>query len=307
MNLSISNTLPYNDAWKVKTGPLDFKMSNDYLFRMLLQEDPDTLKAIIASFMHVSIDEIEQVTVINPIVPGESVDDKEIRLDINVIMNMKKPINIEMQAYNHTGWVERSVLYACRGFDSLTHGDKYADNMGFWQISFCDFCIFKEHPAFYRSFVLTSTDNEHIQYSDKLMLSNVDLTNIELADEEDIRYGLVDWARLFKAESWEELKMLAENNHTIDKAVSSVWQMTEDERIRDRMQRREDGERLWKMLVKDAETARQQTAAEKARADEADKRANEADRRSDQAEQTIEEQNKLIRELRDKLAAYENN
>ncbi|MBR5367943.1 MAG: hypothetical protein IK138_01540, partial [Lachnospiraceae bacterium] len=129
---------------------------------------------------------------------------------------------------------------------------------------------------------------------------NVDLTNIELADEEDIRYGLVDWARLFKAESWEELKMLAENNQTIDKAISSVWQMTEDERIRDRMQRREDGERLWKMLVKDAETARQQTAAEKARADEANKRA-------DQAEQTIEEQNKLINELRDKLAAYENN
>ena len=101
--------------------------------------------------------------------------------------------------------------------------------------------------------------------------------------------------------------MLAENNQTIDKAISSVWQMTEDERIRDRMQRREDGERLWKMLVKDAETARQQTeearkqtAAEKARADEADQRAN-------QAEQTIEEQNKLIRELRDKLAAYENN
>ena len=286
MNLSISNTLPYNDAWKTKTGPLGFKMCNDYLFRMLLQEDPDTLKAIIASFMHVSIDEIEQVTVINPIVPGESVDDKEIRLDINVIMNMKKPINIEMQAYNHTGWVERSVLYACRGFDNLTHGDKYTDNMGFWQISFCDFCIFKEHPAFYRSFVLTSTDNEHIQYSDKLMLSNVDLTNIELADEEDIRYGLVDWARLFKAESWEELKMLAENNQTIDKAISSVWQMTEDERIRDRMQRREDGERLWKFIEKKAE---------------------QAEKRADKAEQTIEEQNKLIRELRDKLAAYENN
>ncbi len=307
MNLSISNTLPYNDAWKAKTGPLGFKMCNDYLFRMLLQEDPDTLKAIIASFMHVSIDEIEQVTVINPIVPGESVDDKEIRLDINVIMNMKKPINIEMQAYNHTGWIERSVLYACRGFDTLTHGDKYTDNMGFWQISFCDFCIFKEHPVFYRSFVLTSTDNEHIQYSDKLMLSNVDLTNIELADEEDIRYGLVDWARLFKAESWEELKMLAENNQTIDKAISSVWQMTEDERIRDRMQRREDGERLWKFIEKKAEQAEKRADEADRRANEADKRANEADRRSDQAEKTIEEQNELIRELRDKLAAYENN
>ena len=304
---SQSNSLPYNGAWKEKTGALGFKMCNDYLFRMLLQEDPDTLKAIIASFMHVSIDEIEQVTVINPIVPGESVDDKEIRLDINVIMNMKKPINIEMQAYNHTGWIERSVLYACRGFDTLTHGDKYTDNMGFWQISFCDFCIFKEHPAFYRSFVLTSTDNEHIQYSDKLMLSNVDLTNIELADEEDIRYGLVDWARLFKAESWEELKMLAENNQTIDKAVSSVWQMTEDERIRDRMQRREDGERLWKFIEKKAELAEKRANEADRRANEADKRADQADKRADQAEQTIEEQNKLIRELRDKLAVYENN
>ena len=87
--------------------------------------------------------------------------------------------------------------------------------------------------------------------------------------------------------------MLAENNQTIDKAISSVWQMTEDERIRDRMQRREDGERLWKFIEKKAELA--------------EKRANEADRRADQAEQTIEEQNKLIRELRDKLAAYENN
>ena len=87
--------------------------------------------------------------------------------------------------------------------------------------------------------------------------------------------------------------MLAENNQTIDKAISSVWQMTEDERIRDRMQRREDGERLWKFIEKKAELA--------------EKRADEADRRADQAEKTIEEQNELIRELRDKLAAYENN
>ena len=94
--------------------------------------------------------------------------------------------------------------------------------------------------------------------------------------------------------------MLAEINQTIDKAISSVWQMTEDERIRDRMQRREDGERLWKMLVKDAETARQQT-------EEARKQTAEEKARADRAEKTIEEQNNLIRELRDKLATYENN
>lgn len=101
--------------------------------------------------------------------------------------------------------------------------------------------------------------------------------------------------------------MLAENNQTIDKAVSSVWQMTEDERIRDRMQRREDGERLWKMLVKDAETARQQTAEARQQTAEARQQTAVEKARADRAEKTIEEQNNLIRELRDKLATYENN
>lgn len=108
--------------------------------------------------------------------------------------------------------------------------------------------------------------------------------------------------------------MLAENNQTIDKAISSVWQMTEDERIRDRMQRREDGERLWKMLVKDAETARQQTEEARKQTAEARQQTAEARQqtaaekaRADRAEKTIEEQNNLIRELRDKLATYENN
>lgn len=101
--------------------------------------------------------------------------------------------------------------------------------------------------------------------------------------------------------------MLAENNQTIDKAVSSVWQMTEDERIRDRMQRREDGERLWKMLVKDAETARQQTEEARQQTAEARQQTAAEKARADRAEKTIEEQNNLIRELRDKLATYENN
>ena len=95
--------------------------------------------------------------------------------------------------------------------------------------------------------------------------------------------------------------MLAENNQTIDKAISSVWQMT-------------DGERLWKMLVKDAETARQQTEEARKQTAEARQQTAEARQqtaaekaRADRAEKTIEEQNNLIRELRDKLATYENN
>lgn len=278
MNNIIHKTHQGLKSWREKSGPLGFRMCNDYLFRMLLQQDQSTLKAIIASFMHVDVSEVKETRVLNPIMPGESVDDKEISLDISVIINSRKPVNIEMQTYRRDGWIERSIFYTCRGFDSLDHGDLYADDPGFWHISFCDFCIFKDHPSFYRSFVLTSNDEERIVYSDKLMISNVDLTNIELATEDDIRYGLADWARLFKAKSWEELKMLAEKNQTIEQAIVSAWQMTEDERIREQMRRREEGERMWNAITR--------------RADEAEKRADEAERK--------------VRELQEKLAMYEN-
>ena len=40
----------------------------------------------------------------------------------------------------------------------------------------------------------------------------LDLTHIELATEEDKRYGIDHWASLFKAGTWEELKAMAKEN-----------------------------------------------------------------------------------------------
>ncbi len=114
-------------------------------------------------------------------------------------------------------------------------------------------------------------------YNDSLQILNINLTKIELATEDDHKYGLVDWARLFKAKTWEELKMLAEKNQNINNAISSAWQMTEDERIRDQMRRREENEFLWNYIVNEAERAKEE----------------------------IKEKDALIRELQEKLDVYE--
>ena len=52
----------------------------------------------------------------------------------------------------------------------------------------------------------------HNVYSDKFILSVVDLTKIELATEEDKQYQIDYWASLFKAKTWEELKMIVRNS-----------------------------------------------------------------------------------------------
>ena len=43
-----------------------------------------------------------------------------------------------------------------------------------------------------------------------MKLSVIDLSKVELATEEDRLYGIDYWTRLFKAKTWEEIKMLAE-------------------------------------------------------------------------------------------------
>ena len=276
--------VPFKNDWKEKEGALGFKMRNDYLFRAFLQCDNESLKALIASLLYVDVSEITSAEITNPIILGASADDKEIRMDIHVILNKQHPINIEMQTYNRAGWKERSVLYACRGYDSQKRGDSYEEHPGFRQVTFCDYTLFVEHPSFCSTYMLTSTDDPHYIYSDKISLTNIDMTRIDLASENDIRFGLVNWAKLFMAETWEELKMLAEKDKTIERAVSSAWQMTEEEIIRERMRNREEGEQLWRSMEKKLEEYQKQSAEDK---------------------KTISEKEKTISELKAKLAALE--
>lgn len=108
------------------------------------------------------------------------------------------------------------------------------------QIAFCDFTLFEGQPEFYSTYKLINVRNIDQIYTEKLVISNVDLTKLELATEEDRRYRLDEWGRFFKATTWKEMKMLAENNTSIEKAVSGVWQLTEDEIIREQCRAREE-------------------------------------------------------------------
>ena len=83
MAKNYDHIMSYSPCWKEMTGELDFKMTNDYLFRALLQKDEKTLKAVVSSFLRVNSDSISQIEVTNPIVLGEDIDSKEYHLDID--------------------------------------------------------------------------------------------------------------------------------------------------------------------------------------------------------------------------------
>ena len=68
----------------------------------------------------------------------------------------------------------------------------------------------------------------------------LDLSQIQLATEEDKTCRLDHWAALFKATTWEEIKKLAQNDKYISEASETIYQLTQEERIRLQCEARED-------------------------------------------------------------------
>ena len=68
----------------------------------------------------------------------------------------------------------------------------------------------------------------------------VDLSHIDLATDEDKKYHIDYWAKLFKATTWEEIKMLADKDQYINEASKTIFQLSADEQIRKRCLDREE-------------------------------------------------------------------
>jgi uncharacterized coiled-coil protein SlyX len=64
-----------------------------------------------------------------------------------------------------------------------------------------------------------------------------------LATDEDRQHHRHLWASFFKAESWEDLIMLSQQDSNIKQAVTTVYQLSQDEKFRQQYQAREDFDR----------------------------------------------------------------
>ena len=272
------------------TGPLTIPMTNDYLFRALLQQNNKVLKGLISSLLHLPLEEIVSVEITNPIELGRSIDDKTFFLDIKVLLNSDTVINLEMQVINEQNWPERSLSYLCRSFDNLNKGEGYLEVKQAIQVSLLDFTLFPDNPEFYAAYQLLNVKN-CIKYSDKLRLHVLDLTRIDLATEEDRKYQIDYWAALFKTTTWEELKMLAKKNDAIAEAVETIYKLSEEENIRLQCEAREDYYRR----QRDAQILRERQDRQM---QEQKRQMQEQERQMQEQEQQMQEQEQQIQELK---------
>ena len=75
-----------------------------------------------------------------------------------------------------------------------------------------DHSLFPDHKKFFNEYI--PRDKEGYPYTDKLKFLVMDLTQIEEASQEQKDQGLVEWAKAFRANSWERTMQLIMSNPT---------------------------------------------------------------------------------------------
>jgi predicted transposase/invertase (TIGR01784 family) len=242
----------------------------------------------------------------NPIIPGNSICDKEFILDIKIILNTNTVINIEMQLRNLGNWIDRSLSYLSRSFDKLLSGQDYNETMSAIHIGFLDFTLFKDKPEFYATYKMMNTKNFNI-YSDKFILSVVDLSRIDLATEEDKTYGINQWAAIFKAQTWEELRALATQNAVFNNVAETMYRYSCDKEVLEQCRKIEDQQKYVayqnnKIESLEASNADKDNQIESLEADKSEM-ANQIATKDNQIESLKSEMSNTISEMTAEIAA----
>ena len=181
------------DTLQNATGPVEYTLTNDYMFRAVCQKNERVLKGLICSLLSLTTEEVRSITIQNPIQLGETITDKDIVLDIRILLNDNHLLNIEMQVADELDWTKRSLFYLCRLFTNLKKGESYSQALPALHIGILNFTLFPNHLEFYSKNAFMNVKTHQI-YSSDLTINVLDLNCIHLATEEDKACELDYWA-----------------------------------------------------------------------------------------------------------------
>ena len=277
-----------------------YGMRNDYMFHAVLQKNEEVLRNLLATLLEIDEAEIESCHIENPIELGKEIEGKECILDVKLTLNNDKVINIELQVYKQTYWINRSLLYWARTYDNLKSGQDYSMLLPAYHIGILDFTLFENHPKFMAQYQILDVEDGYL-YSDKLCIKVLDLTQLEKAKQEpENNKKLLKWAGIFKAETLEELEQLASGEEVFENMVVTMKKLSEDEKIRMQCEAREDYERslLTEYNAGKSEgiaSERRNTEKERQRAEKESQRAEKESQRADALAAEVERLRALLK------------
>jgi predicted ribosome quality control (RQC) complex YloA/Tae2 family protein len=122
-----------------------------------------------------------------------------------------------------------------------------------------------------------------------------------MATEEDKKHQIDTWAKLFKATTWEEIKMITSTNPSMNSTAEEIFAANSDFMIAEQCRVREDNiihERRMKEALVEKDNKIEEQAKE---LEEKDKKLEEKDKELEEKAKELEEQAELIARLQRQL------
>jgi len=216
---------------------LEYRFTNDTLFKMLFVRHPELLKRLISEMLSIQFESIGEFVITNPEIQPEAIGEKFCRLDINMTLDGQR-VDLEVQVANRGGYPERSLYYWAREYSSaLSEGEEYIELPRTIVISIVAFEQF-DCQDFHSEFQALEV-KRHTPLTDRMSLHFFELPKVsEIVDTNE---KLKLWLTLFNAKTEEDLTKIEamevpEMKQAIGayRAVTAMDEFKELERLRSR-------------------------------------------------------------------------
>jgi predicted transposase/invertase (TIGR01784 family) len=203
---------------------------NDAVFKMLFGDSRDIghLTNLLKSTLTIPAEDYEEITFADPHLARDGWDDKLSILDVKLKTRSGRVIDIEIQLVNQPDLRERIIYYLSKMVtEQIGVGDPYRKIQPAICILIADFTLIPENTYYHNRYRLHDAQSGS-EFTDLLEINTLELPKLP----QDDGTPLWDWMGFLKAESKEELDMLAEKNPEVKKAVAKLMTLSEDERAR---------------------------------------------------------------------------
>jgi predicted transposase/invertase (TIGR01784 family) len=206
------------------------KLTNNYAFQKIFK-NTKIVKGFLMALLDLKEYEIKKIEITDPFTLGKNNEEKEGILDIKLILNQNRKINIEMQNTYQDDWTERSLFYNCRMFtDGFQKGHPYGELPPCIHVGILSFNQMIS-PNYYHKISLMDEKTKEI-YSRKFQFHMLELKKLENVKEKQKRKPLYQWAKLIAAQTWEDLEQESKGNKYMERALEEMIKISQDEKER---------------------------------------------------------------------------
>lgn len=196
---------------------------SDVAFKELMRNEV-VCRYFISDVLGIPLEEIQRVWMENTFLGRRGRREKEGILDVRMLLNNDRRINIELQIKEISVWDKRSLFYLSKMYSEGVHAGEDYDRLKKCIV----ICVlgfeWDAQPSYHKVYYLR--DQEGRLYSDQFEIHVIELNKELNGDKID------DWIKLFRVESMEELKMIQSTNPGIEEAVKEVMAMNLGRRLR---------------------------------------------------------------------------